>query len=45
MQAKRFREIALAIENELAKLVVGQQELIRLVLVALIAEGHVLLEG
>lgn len=45
MQAKRFREIAFAIEIELAKLVVGQQELIRLVLVALIAEGHVLLEG
>jgi MoxR-like ATPase len=45
MQPERFQELALAIEQELAKLIVGQRELVRSVLIALIAGGHVLLEG
>jgi len=45
MVPERFRELATGIEQELAKVIVGQRELIRLVLVALIGHGHVLLEG
>ena len=45
MEPERFQELATAIENELAKLIVGQRELVRNVLVAMIAGGHVLLEG
>jgi MoxR-like ATPase len=45
MDPERFRALALAIEEELAKLIVGQRELVRNVLIALIAGGHVLLEG
>jgi len=45
MEPERFQELALAIEGELAKLIVGQRELVRSVLIALIAGGHVLLEG
>ena len=45
MEPERFQELALAIEQELARLIVGQRELVRSVLIALIAGGHVLLEG
>jgi MoxR-like ATPase len=45
MEPERFQELAFAIESELAKLIVGQRELVRSVLIALIAGGHVLLEG
>ena len=45
LEADRFREVAFGIERELAKLIVGQKDLVRLVLVAMIAGGHVLLEG
>lgn len=45
MEPERFQELAVTIEAELAKLIVGQQELMRSVLIALIAGGHVLLEG
>ncbi|GIW09695.1 MAG: ATPase [Dehalococcoidia bacterium] len=40
-----FRETALAIQREVAKVIVGQDELVRQVLIALIAGGHILLEG
>jgi MoxR-like ATPase len=36
---------ARAIEDEVAKVIVGQRELVRLVLVCLVSEGHALLEG
>jgi len=36
---------AQAIEEEIAKVIVGQRELVRLVLVCLLCEGHALLEG
>ncbi|HLH67869.1 MAG TPA: MoxR family ATPase [Candidatus Dormibacteraeota bacterium] len=45
MEPERFQEIAHAIERELGKVIVGQHELVRSVLIALIAGGHVLLEG
>ena len=40
-----WREAALKLESEVAKAVIGQGELIRLINVALFARGHVLLEG
>ena len=45
MTPERFSELALAIEKELGRVMVGQREVIRLVLMAMIAGGHVLLEG
>jgi MoxR-like ATPase len=45
MDPGRFHGVALAIEKELARIIVGQQELVRLTLIAMIAGGHVLLEG
>ena len=45
MTPERFSEITLAIESELSRFMVGQTELIRLTLLALIGGGHVLLEG
>jgi MoxR-like ATPase len=45
MEPERFQALAFAIEEELAKLIVGQRELVRNVLIALIGGGHVLLEG
>lgn len=45
MTPERFSEITLAIEKELGRFIVGQQALIRLVLIALLGGGHVLLEG
>jgi MoxR-like ATPase len=41
----RFRELADSIEAELGKMMVGQREVIRFTLTALIAGGHVLIEG
>jgi MoxR-like ATPase len=45
MTPERFSEITLAIEKELSRFMVGQRDLIRLTLIALIGGGHVLLEG
>ena len=45
MTAGRFREIVEAIEHEIAKVMVGQREIVRDVLTSVIAGGHVLLEG
>jgi MoxR-like ATPase len=40
-----FARILAALEAELGKLIVGQQQLVRDTLTALLAEGHVLIEG
>ncbi len=40
-----WRSLALRVEQEVGKAVIGQDELIRLINVALFARGHVLLEG
>jgi MoxR-like ATPase len=45
MEPGRFQDVALEIETELARVIVGQRELVRWTLIALIAGGHVLLEG
>jgi MoxR-like ATPase len=40
-----WREAAMALEREVARAVIGQQRVIRLLTVAVFARGHVLLEG
>lgn len=40
-----FRELALRIEAEIARVIVGQRDVVRHTLIALLANGHVLLEG
>jgi MoxR-like ATPase len=40
-----WRALALRVEDEVAKAVIGQRDVIRLINVALFARGHVLLEG
>lgn len=42
---EQFRELAACIEAEVGKVIVGQREVIRHVLICLIAGGHALLEG
>ncbi len=41
----RFLEIASGIRNEIAKAIVGQETVIRHVLIGILSNGHVLLEG
>jgi MoxR-like ATPase len=45
MTVNDVRELARAIEHEVAKAVVGQADAVRRLLIALFASGHVLLEG
>lgn len=40
-----YARVALAIEAEVGKVIVGQESVVRTVLLALLCEGHVLLEG
>jgi MoxR-like ATPase len=45
MDPKIYGEFASAIENEVAKVIVGQRDLVRQALICLLAEGHALIEG
>ena len=45
ISAEKFRESAAAIEEEVGKVIVGQKEVVRHVLVSILGGGHVLLEG
>ncbi len=45
MTVTEFRDLARRIEDEIAKVMVGQAEVVRDVLIAVVAGGHVLLEG
>jgi len=45
MHSDEFRSLAAAIEAEIGKVIVGQAKVVRHVLVALLAGGHLLLEG
>src|ERR671923_1055571 len=45
IDAARVTDLAQALETELARLIVGQKELVRDTVIAMIAGGHVLLEG
>jgi len=40
-----LNEAVLAIRNEIKKVIVGQDEMVKLILAALLADGHVLIEG
>jgi len=44
-QAKKFRDNAEALSREIGKAIVGHQEVVRQVIVSILAEGHALLEG
>ena len=44
-EIQSFQENYLALKNEIAKFIVGQEEIVEKVLIAIIAGGHVLLEG
>jgi MoxR-like ATPase len=45
MTVERYASIAAAIETEIGRVIVGQRELVRDVLLCLLCEGHALLEG
>jgi len=45
LSVDKFREYAEKIETEVGKVIVGQNEVVRHVLVSILAGGHVLLEG
>jgi len=45
VSAEEFRKLASAIETEVGKIIVGQEEVVRHVLISVLANGHVLLEG
>jgi MoxR-like ATPase len=45
MTPERYASIAASIEEEIAKVIVGQHDLVRATLVCLLAEGHLLIEG
>lgn len=42
---ERYAQVASAIESEVGKVIVGQRDLVRTVIMCLLAEGHALLEG
>ena len=45
MDVQRFAEVVEAIRREVGKVLVGQEEIVEGVLIALVAQGHVLIEG
>ncbi len=45
MTPDQFAEHVSAVEDEIAKVIVGQRDLVRSVIVGLLCEGHILLEG
>lgn len=45
MQPQEFFALARAVENEVARVIVGQQEVVRSVLICILAGRHALLEG
>jgi MoxR-like ATPase len=45
MPVTTFRQMAAGIEEEVGKVIVGQQEVVRHVLIGILGGGHVLLEG
>jgi MoxR-like ATPase len=42
---KLLQEKVDAIKSEMAKVIIGQDQMIELMIVALLADGHILLEG
>ncbi len=45
MTPERYAEIGEAVREQIGKVIVGQEDLVEAVLVAMLCEGHVLLEG
>ncbi len=45
LSVDKFKEYSAAIESEVGKVIVGQTDVIRLVLTSILAGGHMLLEG
>src|ERR687886_803652 len=45
LEPEQFSDVARAIEREVGRVIVGQQELVRQTLICLLANGHALLEG
>ncbi len=45
LSVREFRDLAANIESEIGKLIVGQHDVVRHVLVGILSGGHVLLEG
>src|SRR5215475_8680849 len=45
MAADRIAELGRVLKERIGRAIVGQDEVVRLLLVALVAEGHLLLEG
>jgi MoxR-like ATPase len=45
MATEKVRELAAALRSAIGSVILGQEEAVRLLLVALVSEGHVLLEG
>ena len=45
LTVEQFRETAASIESEVGKVIVGQADVVRTVLVGILSGGHVLLEG
>ena len=41
----KLSEAVLAIRQQLKKIIVGQDEMVKLIIAALLADGHVLIEG
>jgi len=44
-QAQRFRDLVAALKAEVGRVIVGMEEVVENTLIALLADGHVLLEG
>ena len=40
-----LNDAVLSIRNEIKKIIVGQDEMVKLIIAALLADGHVLIEG
>jgi MoxR-like ATPase len=45
LDADRFADLALAVEREVGRVIVGQADLVRQVVIVMLAGGHALLEG
>jgi len=45
MEIQEIRSVAEAIRGEIAKAVIGQEEVVELLLTSLLVGGHILLEG
>ncbi|MCA9873294.1 MAG: AAA family ATPase, partial [Anaerolineales bacterium] len=45
LTVESFRETAVSVEAEVAKVIVGQRDVVRHVLIGILSGGHVLLEG